>query len=288
MYIYRRMQKLRWPKSFVGRILLVCFIGTHVPLIGLVVWALAKSNLTISIEVISVVLLGTIIGTGFTFVTLAGMLEPLLRSAKALQDYSDKHVLPLLPVQYEDEAGRLMAGVQQTLEHLDQELLTITRAAYTDGMTHTLNRRWLNEVGRPDFETAIEKGSDAALILIDIDRFKTINDVWGHAVGDQAIIAVCEGLRAATSGEDKVVRIGGDEFCIMSFEYAVDLELLTSSIHASIGRLVTSLPPDIELTISMGATALTKTDRSFMEVYRRADANLYEAKSHGRNRSVVR
>lgn len=285
MRLYAFMQSVAWPRSYLGKILLLCFLGTHVPLIALALWALARTGFAASAGELLVVLVATLLGTAFTFAAMSSMLKPVLRSIDALDLYARTGEKPHLPNAYGDEAGRLMASVQNALLQLDGKLDELTLISITDPLTGARNRRWLNDVGIADFEHARRKGRLYSLLVIDLDEFKQLNDNWGHSVGDQVLITVADAIAAAVRDDDSTVRTGGDEFCV--FLPGADASTaagIAERVRAEIFRNVAELPDHHQITVSIGAATSQRTDQGFTDLYLRADRNLYRAKEEGRDR----
>ena len=151
-----------------------------------------------------------------------------------------------------------------------------------DSLTGLMNRRAIEA----RFEELLAQGFDT-FALVDLDRFKAINDLHGHQVGDAALVA-CAGAMRATGDRDAVaVRLGGEEFVVLlrgprALERA---EALRQAIPLRIAREVPGL--ELPVTASMGVVLLADAARhtmAFAEFYARADALMYEAKASGRNR----
>ncbi|WP_294321982.1 GGDEF domain-containing protein [uncultured Sphingomonas sp.] len=118
-------------------------------------------------------------------------------------------------------------------------------------------------------------------LLIDVDRFKTINDRHGHAVGDRVLVAIADALRRSTGG-DFVARLGGDEFLVVTD--ADDPTTAAEQIHRRAGRSEAGLPP---WTLSIGAARIEPGDRSIDDVIQRADMLMYRAKDRGRTAAAA-
>ncbi|HBP22371.1 MAG TPA: hypothetical protein DEA08_31895 [Planctomycetes bacterium] len=159
-------------------------------------------------------------------------------------------------------------GAQSFADYYEREHDPLTR----DGLTHVFNR--------PTFDRRIKKLDTYSLILLDIDDFKSINDTYGHAVGDQVLRAVAGALRL-TSG-DRVFRIGGEEF-------AVVLVNCSSNDASKVAeRLVRRVREEVEIdgrpvTVSAGV-AWAGRPGEHERVYRMADRALYHAKLSGKDR----
>ncbi len=143
--IYRRLSKIPIIKhNYSLKFLFVAFIGIHIPLIGIIAYALTNSSSYFSVKIIIITaLVFTLLSTGFTLYFLNKLLAPLLMSDKALKDYINHGVTPNLPTNYNDEAGKLMALVQETILHLDK--LANDKREITTLVSHNL-RTPLNQI----------------------------------------------------------------------------------------------------------------------------------------------
>ncbi|WP_221046938.1 GGDEF domain-containing protein [Methylogaea oryzae] len=160
------------------------------------------------------------------------------------------------------------------------------RAASTDYLTGLANRRTLAGIGESRFAAAREAGDGLAVAVVDIDHFKSINDRYGHEVGDSALKHVAARLQAACRGKELPARQGGEEFVVL-FERVGLAQALAAGER--LRRAVESEPFATEgqllrLTVSIGVAALDPRDGSFDDMLRRADDALYAAKAGGRNR----
>ena len=118
---YERLARWGWPRSYRGKLLLVAFLGTHVPLIVAVAYVLtALSSPEETWPILIVLSVATLAGTAGTLTGLHHLLRPLPRTARALRRYAETGVLPSLPANHEDEAGRLMHDTQTLLNRLDR------------------------------------------------------------------------------------------------------------------------------------------------------------------------
>ncbi|MFM7377047.1 MAG: diguanylate cyclase [Erythrobacter sp.] len=151
-----------------------------------------------------------------------------------------------------------------------------------DSLTGLMNRRAIEA----RFDELLAQGFDT-FALVDLDRFKAINDVHGHQVGDAALVACASAIRAAGDRDAVAVRLGGEEFVVLlrgphPIERA---EALRQAIPMRIAKEVPGL--DLPVTASMGVVVLADANANkmaFAEFYARADALMYEAKASGRNR----
>ncbi|SFR84004.1 putative bifunctional diguanylate cyclase/phosphodiesterase [Sphingomonas jatrophae] len=159
--------------------------------------------------------------------------------------------------------------------------------ALRDPLTGFHNRRALIEHGGAELARAARRGKVMALALIDLDRFKNINDVHGHQVGDQFLCAVAEALRAALPPNAIAARIGGDEFAC-AFLFDADQPRVADAVAE---RIVTNLAEPVDLPgvrlqsgASVGIARSDEDNGSIDALLRRADIAMYAAKKAGRGR----
>lgn len=121
MWLYDYLSCSRYPRTYLGKILLVGFLGVHVPLIALVAYIVTSSPLSWPevVPILAVTLVATLVGTGATLVALYALLSPVRAASRAVRDYLAAKAIPALPTGGADEAGRLMADVQEGLTRLD-------------------------------------------------------------------------------------------------------------------------------------------------------------------------
>ena len=160
--------------------------------------------------------------------------------------------------------------------------------ATTDALTGTLNRAQFLTLGQRELDRVRERGLDLAVLMLDIDHFKAINDHYGHAVGDDALRHLVAGLRVGTRRIDLLGRLGGEEFALVlpaiaAEAAAVVAERLRSHIA---GHPVPHATHKINMTISIGVAMLGGSERTVEQLLARADGLLYAAKHAGRNRVV--
>jgi diguanylate cyclase len=181
-------------------------------------------------------------------------------------------------------------GAMREISELQQGLQTIRMESRIDPLTELGNRKHFDETMNDAVRCARERGEPLSLLMIDIDHFKSFNDTYGHATGDQVLRLVAATLKHNIKGQGAAARYGGEEFAIVlpniALEQAATVgdqvrravmarELKKKSTGEVIGRI----------TISVGVAALLPYDskETFIE---RADNYLYAAKRGGRNRVV--
>lgn len=161
----------------------------------------------------------------------------------------------------------------------------LAAAAQTDMLTGLPNRRQFFEVGEREVERTKRSGGELWVLMIDLDRFKHINDTAGHAVGDQVLIAVAELLAQSVRKVDLVARLGGEEFAaLVTDTNQHGCERVAESIRQNTELLRVPGWTDIHgpVTTSIGCAKLSLTD-TLDEALHAADEALYHAKQNGRN-----
>jgi diguanylate cyclase (GGDEF)-like protein len=166
--------------------------------------------------------------------------------------------------------------VRLLTEHVEQLLAELDKAARTDRLTGLANRRALEDDYRREAARAARTGEPIALVLIDLNRFKDINDVYGHAAGDTALMGVADRMRSVLRATDGAARIGGDEFVLLLPNSDMDsaaavAERLTESAAA---RDSGATPVGLCFGVAVCKEGLESLD----DLMRRADQALYTKK----------
>ncbi|MFN7132433.1 MAG: diguanylate cyclase, partial [Myxococcales bacterium] len=161
--------------------------------------------------------------------------------------------------------------------------------ATTDGLTNLLNRRTLQSRYEEALLLASRYHKKLSVILTDIDHFKSVNDTYGHPVGDQVLRGVAKILRTTARDTDIVARYGGEEFCIVMPETddkgaKVIAERIRNEVQAAV--FDTELGP-LKVTMSLGIATFPDHGTDKQVLIDKSDQCLYFAKHHGRNRSVT-
>lgn len=188
--------------------------------------------------------------------------------------------------------GELLERLRATSLKQQVELRRLNRVlhslATTDPLTGLANRRRLDA----DLDRLTEslQGSDTpcALVMLDLDRFKRLNDELGHAAGDAALLSVAGELKRQVRGRDTVYRYGGEEFLVVlpetTLEAGVEVAERIRDAISGLGIRVQAGPPPNALTISGGVAVTGRPHRAWNAALAAADAALYEAKAGGRDR----
>lgn len=158
----------------------------------------------------------------------------------------------------------------------------------TDILSGLLNRRGFEEVAHRDYDLGCAAGEPSALIVADLDRFKHVNDQYGHAAGDRVIQVFARTMRAETARRAVIGRVGGEEFAIFLPRCGLaEARQIAESLRTAFARQpVDGLPAGLRFTASFGICEAGH-EESFLELTERTDRALYDAKRGGRNRTCA-
>ena len=161
--------------------------------------------------------------------------------------------------------------------------------AKLDALTGVLNRGSLLHFAERAMESGRQKGEPLALIVMDLDHFKQVNDTFGHGGGDAVLCGVVQCLREMLGPETLLARLGGEEFVVLLPGVALrDATAVAEQLRAGIGALqVVYEDEKIRVTISSGVADICGDEDDWATAMKRADLALYEAKAGGRNRVVA-
>jgi diguanylate cyclase (GGDEF)-like protein len=179
--------------------------------------------------------------------------------------------------------------LKHTRDQLRQVLAEVQRMATIDALTGILNRRCLFELAEKEFERSQRYESIFALLMLDVDHFKRINDTYGHMLGDEVLKLLTSTIRDTLRQVDHFGRYGGEEFVIIMPETPLELARQAGErLRSLVSQISVPVKGDrIHLTISIGISAYETGDRSVEDLFERSDQALYQAKAEGRDRCCV-
>ncbi len=249
----------RVPVSYRNKIMLIAFVGTHVPLLVLVAWCAIASagSFCGALWVIGVALGATLLGTAVTLVILHQLLRPILMTSQALRAYASDRRLPSLPVGFGDEAGTLMTDTVGTLTRLDTVLDTL---AYVDKVTGLPNRdRMLRQLGE-----RLAEGGRFALCVLALRNADQITAGFGPAGIDVALRLLGARLDAAAAHGGIVARLEGARLAFVLDARLPDLSARLAALLASLGSEIThgemTVLPDLGLGVALAPEDATEAD----------------------------
>ena len=181
-------------------------------------------------------------------------------------------------------ALQLLAALSMRIRNADEQISTLSDQAVRDPLTGLLNRRAFQERLHEEVDRARRYGTRFALVMMDVDHFKGINDTLGHVVGDEVLAWVGRILQEHTRAADAPFRIGGEEFAVLCA--SSDMHMAGLAARRLISVVAEAKPPTdhaLRVTLSAGYAGCPDHGLTFEEVYGTADAALLRAKSAGRN-----
>ncbi len=171
---------------------------------------------------------------------------------------------------------------------LDDAYAELTQAALHDPLTRLPNRRLLQQRIEQSLAEAEQRGSRFAVMFMDLDGFKQVNDAYGHQTGDALLVAVADRTRKLLRPADMLARLGGDEFVlVVPIENDEDVATLASRIIQTVGREPLLPRHDLQVTASVGIAICPDHAASERQLMAFADAAMYQAKEAGRNAYVL-
>ena len=207
------------------------------------------------------------------------------------------NVIGILELRGEDETGSAAPDSIDAVETLashgaialeasrrysEQQDLTLV-----DGLTKISNRRRLDGDLRIEVVRSSRYGRALTLLMVDVDHFKSVNDTFGHSVGDDVLKAVATGLSSGRE-TDSTYRFGGEEFAVLLRETTlVAARGVAERLRRQVKEQVAALNLPREVTVSVGVAAVSEQVKTAEQLVAAADAALYEAKQTGRNRVVL-
>ena len=180
---------------------------------------------------------------------------------------------------------RDLQRVNALLSQLDQARMSLQQVAHYDALTNLINRRGFNQIFAEKLIEKTNEGGMLAVLFLDIDHFKRINDSLGHDAGDELLKVLASHIKSSVrSHEDVVARFGGDEFCIL-----IGLHDREEARHMA-QRIMLKMKEPIELagrrmvmTTSIGISLFPEDGKTCEELLKNADLALYQSKGSGRN-----
>ncbi len=209
----------------------------------------------------------------------------------SLRDVDNKkHELWLVVSTLRDDANRITHHIRmyQNIEPLKAQLRLMAEQARMDSLTGLPNRRAFSEQLFQSMSRTRRYPKTLALMSVDLDGFKAVNDTHGHDVGDQLLQHVAKRLSACVRTTDVVCRLGGDEFMVILEGAGMphEVERIGQRILTCLSEAYTLAGHHIKATPSIGVV-IHRTDESELDLLRRADTTMYAAKHAGKSRMVM-
>ncbi len=219
------------------------------------------------------------------FITASNEKQDLLKAFDSgAVDYVTK------PFHHQELLARIKIHLELkfTRDELKKALAEVEQLAKTDELTGISNRRNFYSLAEREFNLANRSKRNFALLILDIDRFKTINDTYGHPIGDEVIKYVAQECTRNLRQEDLCARWGGEEFVIFMSESDLSEAIIVANrIRDNVENQPLQINSgNVSLTVSIGVSVYHQQDENIDKTISRADKALYQAKKTGRNKVV--
>ncbi len=216
MGIYRRLVAIpALQKSYARKFAVAAFAGTQVPLLVFIAYLLfARADWSAMFPLVAALLLACFAGFLGTLWVLREILVPIDLTAEALKRYLEERRLPDLPVEFPDQAGRLMEGTQYTLTQLNETINRLERVSDSDELTGLYNRRAGEKRLAEEIARAERDLETFQFAIIEVNDLRQLNEANGHSAGDACLSHVAALLQLNTRRGDWVARWDGHGFAI--------------------------------------------------------------------------
>jgi len=214
------------------------------------------------------------------------LVKPIISISRSASVLASGNLKEHAQVFYNDEIGRLAMSINSMAEALDDLYARMNLMANSDQLTGLFNRHAFNEVAEHELAAARRYGRNFALVMLDVDHFKKVNDTYGHAIGDTVLQYIAEQCKAAVRDSDYCFRYGGEEFVLLLHENTGEGAMIAAErCRAAIENGVCATHGhEIRVTASFGIACFPRAGADIATLLHHADEALYAAKDAGRNR----
>jgi diguanylate cyclase (GGDEF)-like protein len=286
MEIYRRLMAIPALRgSYARKFAVAAFVSAQTPLAVFIVYLLvARAEWGSMYPLLAALVLASFAGFLGTLWLLREILVPIDLTAEALREYLESRKLPDLPVDFPDQAGRLMEGTQYTLTQLNETINRLERVSDSDDLTGIYNRRAGEKRLTEEIARAERDLESFSVAFFDLNGFKEINEKHGHSAGDACISHVAALLQLNTRRGDWVARWGADEF-VVGMHRNRALKQVTERIVAAISASPCEITPgqELHLEVSVGV-AEYRFGAGRQGLLADADRAMFEAKHLAKER----
>jgi diguanylate cyclase (GGDEF)-like protein len=238
-----------------------------------------------ALTAIAVSVIGGLIVAGLAARSLARhVLTPITALERAAVRLGEGELSHRVEVRRRDELGALAAAFNKMAADLERSRDQLTHQALHDPLTELANRTLLADRVEHALAGARRRGTSVALLLLDLDGFKTVNDSLGHPVGDRLLAVTAQRIRSGLRAGDTAARLGGDEFAVLLEDIEADLAIeVADRLGAALREPVLLDGAEVALGASIGIALSGGVDTGD-ELLRNADLAMYRAKQGGRGR----
>ena len=229
---------------------------------------------------------GSLLGAGLR----RWIAKPILDLASVMEQVSKSGAYSLrAAVQGADEIGKLVLGFNQMLSEIENNQAKLKHQALHDELTGLPNRRLLEDRLEHSVAAAKRRQTMVAVLYLDLDGFKLVNDTLGHSIGDQLLRQVADRMRRRIRAADTLARIGGDEFTVIApdLHRPQDARVLASDLMAELVEPFHINDHELTLTASVGISIYPEHALEPERLIQQADTAMYVAKGAGKNRAEV-
>jgi diguanylate cyclase (GGDEF)-like protein len=217
-----------------------------------------------------------------------GILRPLRSLTFAMEQIRKSHDYAAhVEATSDDEIGQLVEGFNATLSEIRTRDRQLEMLAYYDALTGLANRTLFRRTLDDELSLCKQESSEGALLLLDLDHFKEVNDTLGHAAGDELLAKVARRIEGALNSSCFLTRLGGDEFAIIVSGCGgqSEIESLAGNIIAAVsGSVILEERGEVAVETSIGVVLIPSDGATTSDLLRNADLALYRAKEDGRGR----
>lgn len=215
----------------------------------------------------------------------SGHFQEIKLSIKSQEFDSIAHAFNLM----NNKLSETTVSLEFMTDMVKQRTKVLEQLSNTDSLTKVANRRALFERGNMEFSRALRHKTDLALILLDCDLFKNINDKYGHLFGDEVLIHLCDICGKEIRDIDFFARYGGEEFIIIlpgcGLKEGIDIANRIQCSLANNGLVIDD--DEVCVTLSIGISILQNHHKSLDQLINDADKAMYQAKHNGRNKIEI-
>ena len=234
----------------------------------------------------NILIFGTLLGILFASIAaillIRSIVRPLNKAVTHFKHISEGNMNQNISVSSQDEIGQVLSGLAVMQGKLKILISELDQLARTDELTGAWNRRRFEETVETEMDRLRRYGQRLSLMILDVDHFKKINDLYGHSIGDQVLIDLSNTIRSSLRVSDSLTRWGGEEFIILCPNTTAEtVSKLAERLRKEVSSIEFQKVGNITLSFGVAECGAEETWEQWLH---RADEALYLAKSGGRDR----
>ncbi|WP_242031904.1 putative bifunctional diguanylate cyclase/phosphodiesterase [Microcoleus sp. FACHB-672] len=264
--------------------MLVAFLGTHVPLLTLLLYFLTinTSSFQMTLRVLGIALVATLIGTAATLYAIHNLLAPVILTFLTLREYLNQKKLPNLPTKFTDEAGILMADTVRTIKQLDEVIQHLTNY---DNLTGLPNQALFQDRLQQALIRAQDNNRLLAVISLKLKNLSEISNALGRDAGDLLLREAAQRLSASVRPTDLLSRVAKDEFALAQTELTVseDILPLCKEILSTFSTTFFIENKPLHLSVSLGISIYPFDGSQVDQLWENASTAMYQARQQAQS-----